>query len=256
MLKVEHLSYGVREREIVKDVSISVESGEFVGIIGPNGSGKSTLLKNVYKVLTPKTGEITLMGQDLLRMSNREMAQKMSVVVQEQESSFDFTVEEVVMMGRLARKGLLSASDEADRLAVRDALALVGLEQLMDRSFLSLSGGEKQRVIIARTFAQDGALMVLDEPTNHLDVGSQIKILELLKNSGKTVLAALHDLALAAKYCSRIYVMLDGQIAAEGKPSEVITRELIRRLYDVDADLFYRNGNLCIDYCAAVRENV
>ena len=125
---------------------------------------------------------------------------------------------------------------------------MVGLGSLEERSFLSLSGGEKQRVLIARAFAQETPLIVLDEPTNHLDIGSQIQILSILKHSGKTVLMALHDLSLAAKYCTRIYVMAGGRVAAEGQPSELISGELVGKLYGLKADVFTHNGSLFIDY--------
>ena len=128
------------------------------------------------------------------------------------------------------------------------ALRQVELEHLSQRSYLSLSGGEKQRVMIARALVQDTPLMILDEPTNHLDIGSQIKTLHLLKASGKTVVAALHDLSIAAKYCDRVYVLQDGKNVVSGVPAEIITPELIHRLYDIDAALFTHRGELYLEY--------
>ena len=170
MLSAEGISYGTRDREILYEISLRAEAGEFVGIIGPNGSGKSTLLKNLYKVLRPRAGRAFLMGEDLLAMSGREMAQRLAVVVQEHESGFDFTVEEVVRMGRHARKGLLEADNGQDRSLVDRVLRLTQLEEVREQSYTTLSGGEKQRVLIARALVQDTPCLILDEPTNHLDI--------------------------------------------------------------------------------------
>ena len=211
MLKVENITYKTRQTEILKGVSLQVKQGEFVGVIGPNGSGKSTLLKNIYRMLTPTSGEILLDGKSLIKMSNRKMAERLAVVSQENEANFDFTVGEVVQMGRYPRKKMMEAANERDREIVGRSLEMVGMEEFQERSFLTLSGGEKQRVLIARALAQETEMIILDEPTNHLDIGSQLKTLSLLKSSGKTVLTALHDLSLAARFCDRIYVLKDGK---------------------------------------------
>ncbi|MEG2678623.1 MAG: ABC transporter ATP-binding protein, partial [Oscillospiraceae bacterium] len=170
ILQVEELSFRVREKQILTQVGLYAGQGEFVGIIGPNGSGKSTLLKNVYKALRPQAGAVLLAGEDLLAMRNHDMAQRLSVVVQEHESSFDFTVEEVVLMGRRARRGLLESDRPEDRALVEEVLGRTGLAPIREQSFTTLSGGEKQRVLIARTLAQDTGCLILDEPTNHLDI--------------------------------------------------------------------------------------
>lgn len=254
MLKTRELHYAVREHEILRGVDFTLAEGEFVGIIGPNGSGKSTFLKNVYKVLRPQKGEIALMGENLLAMSNREMAQRMAVVVQERESSFDFTVEEVVMMGRQARKHLLERDDDEDRALVERILRQTQLIGLRDRGFSSLSGGEKQRVLIARALAQQTALLVLDEPTNHLDIKYQLQLMETVKQLGCTVVAAIHDLNLAAMYCDRLYALKDGRVVGVGTPEELLTASFLREIYEVDAEVsvgsdgllrvFFHRGNL------------
>lgn len=248
MLKVENITYGTKQKEILKGISLQVKQGEFVGVIGPNGSGKSTLLKNIYKMLTPKSGDILLDGKSLVKMSNRQMAERLAVVAQESEANFDFTVGEVVQMGRYPRKRLMEAANEQDREKVKESLQLVGMEDFLNRSFLTLSGGEKQRVLIARALAQETEMVILDEPTNHLDIGSQIKTLSLLKHSGKTVLTTLHDLSLAARFCDRIYVLKDGENLCDGKPSELISSELVKTLYHIDAEVFQRNKKIYIDY--------
>ena len=176
------------------------------------------------------------------------MAERLAVVAQESEANFDFTVGEVVQMGRYPRKRLMEAANEQDGEKVKESLQLVGMEDFLNRSFLTLSGGEKQRVLIARALAQETEMVILDEPTNHLDIGSQIKTLSLLKHSGKTVLTALHDLGLAARFCDRIYVLKDGEKLCDGKPSELISSELVKTLYHIDAEVFQRNEKIYIDY--------
>lgn len=237
MIEAKQVRYGIRSREILRGVDFRVEKGEFVGLIGPNGSGKSTFLKNVYKVLRPQAGELTLMGDDLLAMSNREMAQRLAVMVQEQEAAFDFTVEEVVMMGRQARKRLLESDSREDRALVGEILARTGLASLREQGFSTLSGGEKQRVLIARALVQDTPCLILDEPTNHLDIKYQLQLMELVRVLGRTVVAAIHDLNLAALYCQRLYVMKAGRVAASGTPEEVLTPELLREIYEVEAEV-------------------
>ena len=245
MLSAEGISYGTRDREILYEISLRAEAGEFVGIIGPNGSGKSTLLKNLYKVLRPRAGRAFLMGEDLLAMSGREMAQRLAVVVQEHESGFDFTVEEVVRMGRHARKGLLEADNGQDRSLVDRVLRLTQLEEVREQSYTTLSGGEKQRVLIARALAQQTAVLVLDEPTNHLDIKYQLQLMELVRGSGCTVVAAIHDLNLAAAYCHRLYALKDGVIVGEGAPKELLTPAFLREVYEVEAEVrAYAEENL------------
>ena len=237
MIKTKHVTYGVRDRSILKGIDFQAERGEFVGIIGPNGSGKSTFLKHLYKVLRPQTGEIWLAGEDLTAMKNREMAQRLAVVVQEHEGGFDFTVEEVVLMGRRARQRLLEADSGADRILVDRVLAQTRLTDLRDRSFSTLSGGEKQRTLIARALAQQTEVLLLDEPTNHLDIKYQLQLLELMKGLDCTVVAALHDLNLAAMYCSRLYALKDGRVVGMGTPEELLTPDFLREVYEVRAEV-------------------
>ncbi len=237
MLQTRRLAFSVHDREILRGIDFDLAEGEFVGLIGPNGSGKSTFLKNLYKIFKPQQGEILLMGENLLSLSNRQMAQRMAVVVQERENSFDFTVEEVVMMGRQARKRLLERDDAHDRSLVLHILEQSGLSQLKERCFSTLSGGEKQRVLIARALAQQTALLLLDEPTNHLDIKYQLQLMETIRQLNCTVLAAIHDLNLAAMYCDRLYALKDGRVVGSGTPSELLTRQFLREIYEVDADV-------------------
>ncbi len=248
VLSVSGLKYAVREFEILRGVCLEVNQGEFVGIIGPNGSGKTTLLKNIYKVARPTQGNILVNGRDLARMTNRQMAREIAVVAQENNTSFDFSVEEVVAMGRYPHKKRMEPLTEKDLAIVREMLCRVGMETFLKSSFLNLSGGERQRVLIARALVQDTDVVLMDEPTNHLDMGSQITTLQMMKRSGKTILAALHDLSVACKYCDRVYVMKEGTVLCEGNPREIICGDLIRTLYGVSAEVFERNGKTYIDY--------
>ena len=151
-------------------------------------------------------------------------------------------------MGCQARKRLTEGFDQNDRKDAQEALRQVDMADFSQRSYLSLSGGEKQRVLIARALVQKTDLMILDEPTNHLDIGSQIKTMNLLKNSGKTIVAALHDLSIAAKYCDTIFVLQNGRNVVDGDPKEVITQSMIRQLYDIDVSLFSHDGELYLQY--------
>ncbi|WP_125153011.1 ABC transporter ATP-binding protein [Clostridium rectalis] len=235
--KVENLSYEIENKNICHKIELNINKGEFIGIIGPNGSGKSTLLKNIYKVLIPNEGSIYLNNKDLVKSSNRESAEEMAVVAQENNIGFDFTVKDIVLMGRYPRKKLFQRSDSLDVDIIRKSLGKVGMENMINKSFPSLSGGEKQRVLIARALAQETEFLILDEPTNHLDIGCQIKILKFLKNLKKTILISIHDLNMAAEYCDRIYAIKEGKIVASGTPKEVLSVELIKKLYEVESEL-------------------
>lgn len=248
VIQVTDLKFSVQNRNILEGVSLTVEEGEFVGIIGPNGSGKSTLLKNIYKVLTPKSGTIKLKGREIIKMSNRATSAQLAVVAQEDSSNFDFTVKEVVSMARYHKKKMLETLDKEDDKIIANAIEAVGMTAFINQSFLELSGGEKQRVLFARALAQQTEIVILDEPTNHLDIGSQVSLLRLMKNSGKSVLAALHDLAMASNYCDRIYVIDKGHIICQGPPRQIITDSLINKLYGIEAEVFEYKEKLFVDY--------
>ena len=236
---------------ILKGVSLRAEGRELVGVIGPNGSGKSTLLKCLYRVLRPSGGTVWLDGRELERIPRKQSARSMAVVAQHNDLSFEFTVQEMVLMGRSPHKRLLERDSGADLAMAAQALAQVGLENLAQRPFSSLSGGERQRVILARALAQQAPILILDEPTNHLDIKFQLQLMELLRGLPCTVIAALHDLNLAAMYCDRLYVMKDGQVAGEGRPEEVLTPQLIRQVYEVEARVEQDGaGGVQIFYCA------
>ena len=236
-LKVDKLSFNYNEKRIIEDIALNVKKGEFIGLIGPNGSGKSTLLKNIYRALTPNQGNIWLDQEDLLGISYKSMAKKLGVMGQENYSPFDFTVRDMVAMGRNPHKKLFQGDTEADRRIVDESIAKVGLGQLKDAYYKELSGGEKQRVIIARVLAQQTDFLILDEPTNHLDISYQFATFELVKSLGVTVLSAIHDLNIAAMYCDRIYVLKAGRVFAQGTPEEIFTADLIRDVYGIESEI-------------------
>lgn len=249
-LNAEHISVSLTGADIVRDISIRVENKQFVGIIGPNGCGKSTLLKSIYKVIKPRKGTVFLGDIDVIKSSARIVSKDMGVVGQFNDLSFDFTVQEMVMMGRTPHKQLMEADNTQDYKIVADALERVDLTEYANRSYLTLSGGEKQRVILARAIAQEPKFLVLDEPTNHLDIKYQIQILSIVKSLNIGVLAALHDLPMAAAYCDILYVIKDGSIIASGSPKDVLSKELIRQVYEIDCELYTNpiTGDLAIAY--------
>jgi iron complex transport system ATP-binding protein len=233
-LELRGLSVDIGHRHIVHDVHIAVPERRFVGLLGPNGSGKSTILKAIYRARRPAAGQIVLDGEDLLAMHPRESARRVAVVAQETTVEFDFTVYEMVMIGRTPHKRAFERDTDEDHMAVAAALERVGCDDLAARSFNTLSGGEKQRVLIARALAQGADHLILDEPTNHLDIRYQVEVLELVAGLKVTVLAALHDLSLAALFCDTVYLLTDGRVIASGEPEAVITTETVRSAYGAD----------------------
>lgn len=220
---------------ILKGVGIQADTGDFVGIIGPNGSGKSTFLKCIYRTLKPDSGAVLLDGEDLLAMSYRKSAKRIAVLAQHNYYNFEFSVRDVVLMGRAPHKKAMERDNAEDYRIVDEALETVGMGEFRDRSFQTLSGGEQQRVILARALAQQTPCLILDEPTNHLDIKYQLQLLDIVKGLNRTVISAIHDLNIAAMYCTWLVVMKDGRIVTQGTPEQVLTPELIRQVYEVNA---------------------
>ena len=236
-LEVCGLRWGPGDEDIVKGVDLSVNEGEFVGVIGPNGSGKSSLLRCVYRLNRPKGGAAILDGEDVWGMSARDMARRAASVPQEMPGAFDFSVREIVAMGRYPHRTMMGRESEEDARLIEGALDRVGMLPRAERPFSSLSGGEKQRALIARAIAQGTGLLILDEPTNHLDIYYQLEIMDLVRDLGVACLVVMHDLNLAARYCDRLYVMNDGRVFAHGRPQDVLTPDLIREVYRVEASV-------------------
>ena len=242
-ITAENIKMKIGDNEILKGVSIDSKNREFVGIIGPNVSGKSTLLKSIYRILKPNDGCIKLDDMDISKMSIKESAKKMAVVSQHNYYNFDFTVKEVVSMGRSPHKKNLERDNIEDFEIVKESLQKVGMSEFSNRSFSTLSGGEQQRVILARALAQKTPCLILDEPTNHLDIKYQLSLLNIVKSLDLTVISAIHDLNIASMYCDRLFVMKDGQIVASGTPQDILTKELIKEIYEIDVEIIKDSKN-------------
>ena len=235
--------------EILKHMQIEISDGEFVGVIGPNGSGKSTLLKCIYRVLRQTSGAVLLNGRNLQSYRVKESAREIAVVAQHNYYNFDFSVTDVVMMGRAPHKKALERDTREDFEIVEEALKKVEMLSFRDRSFSTLSGGEQQRVLLARALAQKTKCLILDEPTNHLDIKYQLQLMDIVSSLDLTVISAIHDLNIAAMYCDKVFAVKNGTVIAYGDPNDILTREFIKKVYEVDADLFWdENGQLHILY--------
>ena len=241
-LTLHNVSVKIGKKEIVRNVSLQLNDGQFVGVIGLNGSGKSTLLKAVYGI-NKYTGQICLNDNDIKILSKKEIAKKIAVLVQENSADFDFKVKDIVLLGRLPYKNLFDEDTCDDYDIVKESLEYVGMLSYAERYFSSLSGGEKQRVLIARILAQQTDMLILDEPTNYLDIKNQYQFFEMIKSLNLTVLAVLHDLNLAAKFCDYLYVIYDGQVYAEGTPQSVLSKELLREVFSMEVNVHKTSNN-------------
>lgn len=241
--QVRALHFAAAGRAILNGIDLSLAVGERLGVIGPNGSGKSTLLRCLYGWHRPSAGAVMLDGVPLQQIASQERAQCIAVLAQESASSLGLTVAEVVGLGRLPhQKGRRESED--DREAIAQALDATGLTAWCERPFSPLSGGEKQRVLFARALAQKPSLLILDEPTNHLDIRHQLELLGAARRLGISIIATLHDLNLAARWCDRLCLMVDGRVHAVGPPNEVLDPEIIGAAYGVavDRDVEPRTG--------------
>ena len=229
------------DNAVLTDVFLNVERGELVGILGPNGSGKTTLLKLLGGMHRPTTGSVTLDDRPLAEWSHREIARRIAFVPQETHAPFDFSVLDIVLMGRFPHLGAFALEGPEDLAIARRALAATGTAPFEGRAFSTLSGGEKQRVVIASALAQSTQLLLLDEPTASLDIGHQIEVQMLLQqlnaDQGVTMLLSTHDLNLAAALCRRLVLLKDGQVLASGPTETVLTPAAVRALYGVEADI-------------------
>jgi iron complex transport system ATP-binding protein len=237
MIETKELRIRLGAAEILRGVSLQSGERRIVGILGPNGSGKSTLLKCVYRVLKPDGGAVLLDGRELRTYTAKQSAREMAVVAQHNNYNFEFEVLEVVLMGRSPHKKALEPDTAEDYRIAGEALGEVGMREFAHRGFNTLSGGEQQRVLLARALAQRTPCLILDEPTNHLDIRFQLQMLDAVKRQNFTVLCALHDLNLALLYCDYVYLLKDGQVWGQGAPQEAITAESIREVYGVRAEV-------------------
>jgi iron complex transport system ATP-binding protein len=242
-LAVENVSfaYDNRARSVVDGVSLRVSRGTIVGLLGPNGSGKTTLLRLLSGTLIPDRGRVLLDGQTIAGMSRRDLARRIAVVPQETHSAFDYSALEIVMMGRYPHLGAFELEGASDLAIARRAMADTGTASFEDRRFAALSGGEKQRVVIAGALAQASDVLLLDEPTASLDLGFQFEIAALLSRLNRdrrtTMVVSTHDLNLAATLCTELVLLKDGRVIAQGPTDAVLTPAHVRDLYGVIADV-------------------
>ena len=232
------VSIDLSSTRIVSDVSIEIPHGSFVALVGPNGSGKTTLLRALHRALRPVEGLVTVDGDDVWSLPPQEAARRMAVVAQENPAGFDFTASEVAAMGRIPHKRGIVGDTDDDRRLVAESLDVLGLSPLAHRPFNAMSGGERQRTLIARALVQESAVLLLDEPTNHLDIHYQLDVLHRVRELGLTTVAALHDINLAAAWCDHVYVLDAGRVVAGGPPHEALTAERVGTVFRVDATEF------------------
>lgn len=241
VLRFDDVTFAYRQSRVFSGFSFGLADGEMTAILGPNGSGKTTLVRLAVGHLQPSSGTISLSGRRLDDIPARERAQTVAVVPQDTQLAFDFTVREVVHMGRAPHLGLLGIESERDRGLVDEAMARTDVAELAERRFLTLSGGERQRVVIARALAQEPQVILLDEPTAFLDLRHRLAayslLTELNRERGITVIVVSHDINLAARHCDRLVLLRDGAIHADGSPTEVLTPSNIAGVYDVDAQV-------------------
>ncbi|MFI1023294.1 ABC transporter ATP-binding protein [Streptomyces olivaceus] len=236
-LELDEISVVRDGRSLVRELSLEVPKGQVVGLVGPNGSGKSTALRCVYRALRPSSGTVWVGERDLTRLPLRDSARIIAAMTQDGGVDFDFTVEEVVALGRAPHLRGNQALSVRERELCERAMDRLDIGDLADRGVLTLSGGERQRVLLARALVQEPEILVLDEPTNHLDVRHQVELLSLLRASGLTVLVVLHDLNLAAAACDRLGVLSRGRLVASGTPAQVLTAQLVGDVFGVKASV-------------------
>ena len=240
-------SYGLSEENLLNEINLNIEKGKFIGILGPNGCGKSTLLKVILKYLNPKEGIIKIENKELKEYTQSELAEILSFVPQKSSLTMPLTVEDVVYMGRVPyMKNKWTGFDREDREKVEKIMRMLKIDQFKNRVIFSLSGGEFQRVLLARALVQNTNIMLLDEPTSALDMNYALEIMKLtsyfVKNENLTAVMVLHDLNLASMYCDSIILLKEGKIAYEGTPKELFRPEILEEIYGFNCEVIENNG--------------
>jgi len=261
LLEIDGIECSYDHVPALTDVTLRVEGGESLGIIGPNGSGKTTLLRAISRTLKPRRGVVTLDGRDVWEMREREVARQIGVVPQTTQISFAFTAHEIVLMGRTPRLDRFAVVSEEDVRVVKESMMLADCWEFRNRLFSELSGGEQQRVVIARALAQEPKILLLDEPTSHLDIGYQLEIMGLINKLKRlkrlVVISVFHDLNLAARFCDKFVLLHSGRVHAMGPATAVMTPENIRTVYGVEAvvETDRWTGKLRVNAIAPSRES-
>jgi iron complex transport system ATP-binding protein len=245
-IAIKNLSFAFGINPVLEKISLTFEPGKFYAVLGPNGSGKTTLLRNIAKSVAVRPDVIWVNETDLTELSALSLARQLAVVPQNTAIDFEFSVFDVVLMGRTPYLPRFAVEGEADLTIAEDAMKLTDTWRFRERSINQLSGGERQRVIVARAIAQRTGIIALDEPVSHLDLQHQIGLLKQLKELNRTqritVLAALHDLNLAATFSDRLILMHQGRVDCQGSPAEILQPEIIKRVYGVEVDLIAAPG--------------
>lgn len=237
MIEINNLSFSF-DQEVLRDININIEKGKIYTILGPNGSGKTTLLRILSKSLNIYKGDIFIDEKELTKIKPKQLAKKMAVVSQNTEIEFDFSVQGIVLMGRTPHISRFCSESDKDIEIAMNAMKMTNTWELRNKSINELSGGERQRVVVARAIAQETGIILLDEPISHLDIHHQIEIMNQLKqlnqNKNITIIAVLHDLNIAAAYSDHMILMFDKEVYKDGRPEEVLTEEIIKKVYGLD----------------------
>ncbi|MGO3327548.1 ABC transporter ATP-binding protein [Gordonia sp. (in: high G+C Gram-positive bacteria)] len=250
------VDFALGANHILRDVTCTAASGEFTGIIGPNGSGKSTLLSMIMRWQRPDAGHVLLDGRDVHSVKRRDFARTVAEVEQQSATAMQLTVEQIVELGTIPHGSSWGRPLGESMTGVDDAIDALGLHTLRRRTWHTLSGGERQKVQVARALAQRPTVLVLDEPTNHLDVSAGLGLLDTVRRLDLTVVAAIHDLNLAAMYCDRLVVLREGAVHAVGTPTDVLTPTLLAEVYGIDAEVIGhpRTGGPLVVLCESMEQ--
>lgn len=246
-MEVKNLEFSFYKKEILKGLSLNIKNGEFVGILGPNGCGKSTLLKNILKIYKPKNGIITIKNKSLKEYSQKELSQILGFVPQKSQISMPLLVEDIILMGRYSHlKSSFYGYKKEDFKAVNEIIQLLNLQDFRKRIAFSLSGGEFQRVILARALVSKPEILLLDEPTSALDLNYAVNILKICKNIVKkqdiACIVVLHDLNLASLFCDKVLLLKGGKVAYEGTSKELFTKEILNEIYNLECEIIYHKN--------------
>ncbi len=249
-VKIKDLYYDYPEKPVLKNINLNLGRGSFTAVLGPNGCGKTTLLKNISGYLKPRKGQVSVLGTSIQQLSPRERAKLIGYIPQNTTPGFGFTCGEIVAMGRLPYLGRFQWETPEDRAAVRGAMEQTGVWPLKDRPFGNISGGEMQRVFIARALAQRPRVLLMDEPVSHLDIKFQVEIIGLIRRLCNTInitaIAVMHDLNLASRYCNQIILMKSGKIVSVGSAAKVITRENLAKVFGVNVEIIQHKGTILL----------
>lgn len=246
MLRIEDLSLSYGDKPVVQNLSLRVKKGQVVSIIGPNASGKSSILKSIAGIIKPVSGKIFIEEKDISKMDSKKLAQKVSILLQQNKTLDDMSIEELVYFGRYPHKKWFEGFEASDKKIIEEVMKFTNTFALRDKALETLSGGERQRAWIAMALAQEPDILLFDEPTTYLDMAHQIEFLELVnrlnKETGVTVVLVLHDLNQAARYGNYLFAMKEGKIFAQGNPEEVLNPQNILNIYNIEAKIFNPAG--------------